>query len=103
MARCVQAARRQAYNIALREVLLTALCGGAFVASKIVEWSEKIHQGLEFSTNTFFWFYYFLTGIHVLHVLVGFVVLAVVVYQLTTPGAPLARNCGDRRNLLAYG
>ena len=85
MARCVQAARRQAYNIALREVLLTALCGGAFVASKIVEWSEKIHQGLEFSTNEFFWFYYFLTGIHVLHVLVGFVVLAVVVYQLTSP------------------
>ena len=41
MARCVQAARRQAYNIALREVLLTALCGGAFVASKIVEWSER--------------------------------------------------------------
>ena len=85
MARCVQAARRKNYGTALRDVLLTGLCGGGFVAAKILEWSGKVHQGLEFSTNQFFWFYYFLTGIHVLHVLVGFVVLGVVVYQLASP------------------
>ena len=45
----------------------------------------KLREGFEFSTNEFFSFYYFLTGIHVLHVLIGFVVLGVVVYQLWSP------------------
>jgi nitric oxide reductase NorE protein len=56
-----------------------------FVASKMFEWSAKVRDGFTFSTNDFFSFYYFLTGIHVLHVLIGFGFLSAVVYQLASP------------------
>ena len=85
IARCVQSAREQKHDIALKQVLLTLLCGVLFVASKLTEWSMKVREGFEFSTNEFFWFYYFLTGIHVVHVLVGFAFLGVVIYQLWSP------------------
>jgi nitric oxide reductase NorE protein len=85
MARCVQSAREEKYEIALRQVVLTLLCGISFVASKTIEWWLKIREGLHFSTNEFFSFYYFLTSIHILHVLIGFLVLSVVVYQLSSP------------------
>ena len=85
IARAVQAAREQKFDAAQRLVVLTIACGALFITSKIFEWSSKIHQGLEFSTNRFFSFYYFLTGIHVLHVLIGFVFLGVVIYQIRSP------------------
>ena len=85
IARCVQSAPERKYQIALRQVFLTLFCGVLFVASKAIEWSMKIREGLEFSTNEFFSFYYFLTGIHVLHVLIGFGFLGVVIYQLLSP------------------
>ncbi len=37
------------------------------------------------TTNNFFTFYYFLTGIHFLHLLIGFVFLGVVLHQLRSP------------------
>ncbi len=85
MARCVQAARERAYRPALANVFLTLFFGLAFLASKVFEWSREIQKGYAFSTNEFFSFYYFLTGIHFLHLLIGFVVLGVVVYQLSSP------------------
>lgn len=85
IARGVQAAREQRYEAAEKLVTMTIACGVLFIISKLFEWSSKIQQGLEFSSNQFFAFYYFLTGIHVLHVLIGFVFLSVVVYQLRSP------------------
>jgi nitric oxide reductase NorE protein len=85
MARCVQAAREGAYRSALNNAYLTSLFGLAFLASKVFEWNTEIQNGYTFSTNEFFSFYYFLTGIHFLHLLIGFVVLGVVVYQLWSP------------------
>jgi nitric oxide reductase NorE protein len=85
MARCVELARARNYNGALWAICLTILLGLIFAGSKIWEWSSRIHAGLYFSTNQFFSFYYFLTGIHLLHVLVGFIVLGVVIYQLISP------------------
>src|SRR3569623_688729 len=85
IAKAVQAAREQKFDAAQKLVMMTIACGVLFITSKILEWSSKIHQGFEFSTNRFFSFYYFLTGIHVLHVLIGFVFLGVVSYQLRSP------------------
>ena len=85
IARCVQSSREGKRELALRQVGLTLCCGVLFVASKLVEWWMKLREGFEFSTNPFFSFYYFLTGIHVLHVLIGFVVLGIVIYQLWSP------------------
>lgn len=85
IARCVQSARENKHDIALGQLYMTMFCGALFVASKIAEWSMKIGDGYTFATNEFFWFYYFLTGIHVTHVLMGFGALLIVGYQLWGP------------------
>jgi nitric oxide reductase NorE protein len=85
MARCVQRARAGDHRGALGNVFLTILLGLGFAAAKLYEWSTEIRQGMYFGTNEFFSFYYFLTGMHLLHVLVGFIVLGVVVHQLWSP------------------
>ena len=85
MARCVQQARAGDHAAALKSVFLTVALGLVFVGSKLFEWSLKVRDGFHFSTNEFFSFYYFLTGMHLFHVLVGFIVLGVVVHQLASP------------------
>ena len=85
VARCVQSARAGAYRPALKDAYLTAFFGLVFMVSKVFEWATQIHMGNGFSSNEFFTYYYFLTGIHFVHLLIGFVVLGVVVYQLRSP------------------
>jgi heme/copper-type cytochrome/quinol oxidase subunit 3 len=45
----------------------------------------EVGDGYTFTTNEFFWFYYFMTGIHILHVFMGFGALTVAAYQLHSP------------------
>jgi nitric oxide reductase NorE protein len=85
VARCVQSARAGAYGQAKWDAYISALFGVAFMVSKVLEWARQVHLGNDFPTNDFFTYYYFLTGIHFVHLLIGFVVLGVVVYQLRSP------------------
>jgi len=85
VARCVQSARAGAYRPALKDTFLTAFFGLAFLVSKVFEWARQIRAGNGFASNDFFTYYYFLTGIHFVHLLIGFVVLGVVIYQLWSP------------------
>ena len=82
MARCVLASRRGERAGASTMLVLTMIAGGVFVASKLMEWSIEIRRGVTFTTNEFFSFYYFLTGIHVLHVFIGLIFLTVAWLQL---------------------
>lgn len=52
------------------------VCGFAFVVVKYFEWGEKFRAGVTPLTNEFFGFYFILTGIHLVHLLTGLVVLA---------------------------
>ena len=52
-----------------------------FVALKAYEWSAKFAAGYTVS-NEFFSFYYVLTGVHMLHVTLGLIVLGVCVREL---------------------
>jgi nitric oxide reductase NorE protein len=85
MARCVQAARERSFRSALTNAFLTLLFGAVFLAAKILEWVAEIRHGFTFTTDAFFSFYYFLTAIHFLHLLIGFVVLAIAVRELWSP------------------
>lgn len=85
IARCVQAAREANYRSAMTNVFLTIAFGVIFLAGKIVEWVAQIRMGNTFTSDEFFQHYFFLTSIHCIHVLIGFVVLGVVVYQLWSP------------------
>jgi len=82
VARCVQSARVGAYRAALRDGYLTAFLGLAFMVSKVLEWARQIRMGNGFGSSDFFTYYFFLTGIHFVHLVIGFVVLGVLVYQL---------------------
>jgi len=88
VARCVQHARAGRHRPALRAAVLTAACGLAFLALKLVEWARLIHMGRTFTSSEFFQFYFFLTGIHLVHLLIGFVVLGVLVRRLSDRERP---------------
>jgi nitric oxide reductase NorE protein len=85
IARCVQASREGAYRSALTNAFLTISFGLVFLISKVLEWIKEIQLGNTFTSDEFFQHYFFLTSIHCMHVLIGFVVLGVVVYQLWSP------------------
>jgi nitric oxide reductase NorE protein len=85
VARCVQSARAGAYRAALRDVFLTAAFAAVFLSLKVFEWVRLVHTGNGLDSNDFFTYYFFLTGIHFVHLLIGFVVLGVIVYQLRSP------------------
>ncbi|WP_338597071.1 cytochrome c oxidase subunit 3 [Saccharopolyspora sp. SCSIO 74807] len=55
-----------------------ALTGLLFAISKSVEYGEKFSAGITPATNGFFMWYFALTGIHLLHVLVGTALLGYV-------------------------
>lgn len=55
---------------------LTTLGGFLFLGLKSIEYLDKIDSGLTMGYNTFFSFYWMLTLFHVIHVLVGLVILA---------------------------
>jgi nitric oxide reductase NorE protein len=82
VARSVHSARARQYDAAWRQAALTVALGVAFIGSKLSEWSSEIRAGHTFESNDFFAFYFFLTGIHVVHVLVGFVFMGVALYKL---------------------
>ena len=56
-----------------------------FLVFKVFEWARWCTWETDSDSNDFFTYYFFLTGIHFVHLLIGFVVLGVVVYQLRSP------------------
>lgn len=85
VARCVQSARAGAHRAALRDVFITAAFATLFLFFKVFEWVRLVHAGNGVDSNDFFMYYFFLTGIHFVHLLIGFVVLGIIVYQLRSP------------------
>jgi nitric oxide reductase NorE protein len=72
----IDAYRERATQRARRFLGIALLLGFGFVLVKILEYAEKVHAGIGVTTNEFFMFYYVLTGIHLLHLLIGLIVLA---------------------------
>ncbi len=54
---------------------LAMLGGLLFLLLKSFEYYTKITHGITLDTNTFFSFYWMLTGFHIIHVLIGLVLL----------------------------
>jgi len=77
-ARGALAARVRARPSCRRWLALAIGLGGVFVAIKLFEYANEIAAGAELETNTFFTLYFLLTGFHLLHVLLGMVILAAI-------------------------
>jgi len=83
IARCVQRTRAADYAGARKFALITAGLGVAFFALKIAEWVHLIRNGHTFGSSDFMQHFFFLTGIHAVHLVIGFVALGVLLYQLS--------------------
>lgn len=59
-----------------RLIIGAMLCGGVFLTLKAIEYTSKVGAGHTLNSSEFFIFYYMLTGIHALHVIIGLGVLA---------------------------
>jgi nitric oxide reductase NorE protein len=59
-------------------LFLAMALGGAFVTIKLVEYAGEIGNGVGLETSVFFTLYFLLTGFHLLHVVLGIIILAVV-------------------------
>lgn len=71
VASAVQAVRRDASAQGARWLIGAVVCGSAFLVLKLVEYADKLAAGIDLSSNTFYTFYFLLTGFHFLHVVVG--------------------------------
>ncbi|CAA6604794.1 Heme/copper-type cytochrome/quinol oxidase, subunit 3 [Rhodospirillaceae bacterium LM-1] len=52
--------------------------GSVFLVIKAIEYGDKIEQGIGLETNTFFTLFFLMTGFHMLHVVLGLIILAIV-------------------------
>ena len=62
---------------------ITMFGGVLFLVLKFIEYYEKIELGFTLGYDTFFNFYWLLTGFHVIHVLVGLVILLFMKHSLS--------------------
>jgi len=75
------------------------LLGLGFVLVKVFEYSAKISAGLTLNSNAFFIYYYMFTAIHLIHVMIGLGVLALIFSRFDrsgrfTSGMPLIEGGG---------
>ncbi|HMQ43573.1 MAG: cytochrome c oxidase subunit 3 [Confluentibacter sp.] len=64
-------------------LLVTMFFGLCFLGLKSFEYATKLHEGFAIGYNTFFTFYWMLTLFHVIHVLVGLVILTSVYFGIS--------------------
>ena len=91
----LQSARKNLGRYSQRLFLAAFLCGVGFAVSKFFEYGEKIGNGITLTTNDFFMFYYVLTAIHFLHLIIGMGVL----FYLYRVCAKASLSANDIRNL----
>lgn len=82
--RGVCAARGGHPEQAVRLLYGAGVCGLAFIAIKVYEWSTEISHGNTVHSG-FFSFYYVLTGVHVFHATLGLLILGFCVRELLVP------------------
>lgn len=85
VARGVLATRAGRHRQAVTLMYAGGFAGLVFMALKGFEWYRKISAG-HTNSDMFYSFYYVLTGVHLLHVLIGLIVLGVLVRELRNPG-----------------
>lgn len=94
----VSAARRATMQAAQALFAAALVCGLGFLGAKLLEYGGKLSAGVTPASNEFFMYYYILTGLHFLHVLVGVVVLAVLIAHCRA-----RRHSGNANRVLIEG
>jgi nitric oxide reductase NorE protein len=97
VALAVRAARQGRTGIGPRLLGPAVLCGAGFVVNKALEYAGKIDAGHTPAQNDFYMYFFAFTGVHLLHLLLGILVLAIM-WRITRKPALTAT---DLRNLEA--
>jgi len=92
VAMSITAMQKGNIKLALILVGFTILAALAFLVNKYFEWGHKIHLGiypgsdllmhLERGELLFFGLYYFMTGLHGFHIVVGMILLTVIMFKI---------------------
>jgi nitric oxide reductase NorE protein len=75
VSRGVSVARNRRTSAAARAYCCAIGCAVGFVGLKAFEWHHVVANGHQPTTNRFFTYYFMLTGMHLMHVLIGTAVL----------------------------
>ncbi len=75
VARAVAAIKADRQQLSARLLIGGILCGSGFLVVKMFEYAAKFEQGIDLTTNTFYFFYIGLTFFHFMHVILGMVIL----------------------------
>jgi nitric oxide reductase NorE protein len=63
-------------------IALSIVLGLVYVFTKLWEYQELFDAGFDLSTNNFYMFYFFTTGFHFMHVMLGLVVLFIMLIRM---------------------
>ncbi len=85
VATAVAAVRRGAPQPAPTLVAGAIVCGLAFSVLKVVEYASKVDMGITPATNSFYMFYFVLTGLHWFHLLLGLAALTYMYFSARRP------------------
>jgi nitric oxide reductase NorE protein len=77
----IGAIRARAKTIARRALSVALACGLTFIALKVFEYASLLADGHGTGANHFYLYYFILTGVHLLHVCIGLVVLTLLMTQ----------------------
>jgi len=80
-----EAARTENNRDAFRLFGAALAVGALFPLLKLSEWIPEISAGLTPGKNMFFMFYYVMTGLHLIHVVLGLAIIGYVVDDLRSP------------------
>ena len=92
VAMSVTAIQKNDKRLALLLLSITLVLAGAFLFNKYLEWGGKIHHqlypgsdvvmSLKHGQILFFGLYYFMTGLHALHIVIGMILLMYIAYSV---------------------
>lgn len=98
----VNAARAGAKAIAVRALWAVLFCGATFVTLKCVEYTHLISAGHGPGSNLYFTYFFILTGLHLMHVLIGFGTLGIMIAKARQPGEMTSRNLSTLQSCACY-
>jgi len=92
VAMSITAVQKGDKKMAVLLLFITLLCAAVFMVNKYFEWGHKIHMGLYPGSDLmvtlshgqvmFFSLYYFMTGLHMFHLVVGGIILTIVMVKV---------------------
>ena len=67
--------KKESYSKANKQFNFGLFLGSIFIIIKSIEYCYKLNSGFTIGSNNFFTFYWLLTGFHLIHVIVGIIII----------------------------